>query len=66
MEVQGGDACLSLQQVYEWTRKFMNVISSVPDSTRPDQAHPVVTPEGIAAVKAIVKENRRVTMNEIE
>ena len=35
MEVQYGDACLSLQQVYEWTRKFMNVISSVTDSPGP-------------------------------
>ena len=65
MKVQYGDACLSLQQVYEWTRQFMNGISSVTDSPRPGQAHPVVTPEGIAAVEAIVMENRRVTMNEI-
>ena len=34
MEVQHGDACLSLQQVYEWTRKFMNCITSVTDSPR--------------------------------
>jgi len=65
MKVQYGDACLSLQQMYEWTRKFMNGISSVTDSPRPGQAHPVVTPEGIAAVEATVKENRRVTVNEI-
>ena len=65
MKVQYGDACLSLQQVYEWTRKFMNGISSVTDSPRPGQAHPVVTPEGIAAVEAIVNENRRVTENEM-
>jgi len=64
-KVQYGDACLSLQQVYGWTGKFMNGISSVIDSPRPGQAHPVVTPEGIAAVEAIVKENRRVTMNGI-
>ena len=63
MKVQCGEACLSLQQVYEWNRKFMNGISSVPDSPRPGQAHRVLTPEGIAAVEAIVKENRRVTMN---
>ena len=62
---QYGDACLSLQQVYEWTRKFMNGISSVTDSPRPGQAHRVVTPEAIAEVEAIVKENRRVTVNEI-
>ena len=35
MNVQYGDVCLSLQQVYEWTRKFMNSISSVTDSPRP-------------------------------
>jgi len=43
----------------------MNGISSVTDSPRPGQAHRVVTPEGIAAAEAIVKENRRVTVNEI-
>ena len=65
MKVQYGDACLSLQQVYGWTGKFMNGISSVTDCPRPGQAHRVVTPEGIAAVEAFVKENRRVTANEI-
>jgi len=65
MEVQDGDACLSLQQVYEWTRKFMSGISSVTDSLRPGQAHRVVTPEGIAVVEAIVKENHYITVNEI-
>jgi hypothetical protein len=65
MKVQYGDACLSLQQVYRCTGQFMNGISSVTDCPRPGQAHPVVTPEGSAAVEAIVKENRRVTANEI-
>jgi len=65
MKVQYGDACLSLHQVYEFTRQFMDGISSVTDSPRPGQAHPVVTPEGIAAVGAIVKTNRRVKVNEI-
>jgi len=65
MKVQHGDACLSLQQVCEWTRKFMNGISSATGSRRPGQAHRVVTPEGIAAVEAIVKENHCITVNEI-
>jgi len=65
MKVRYGDACLSLQQVYGWTRKFVNGISSVTDCPRPGQAHPVVTPEATAAAEAIVKENRRVTVNEI-
>jgi len=43
----------------------MNGISSVTDSLRPGQAHRVVTSEAIAAVETIVKENRRVTVNEI-
>jgi len=64
MKVQYGDACLSLQQVYKWTRKFMNSIISVTDSPRPGQARRVMTPEAIAAVEAIMKENLRVTVNE--
>ena len=43
----------------------MNGISSVTGSPRPGQAHPVVTPKASAAVEAVVKENRRVTVNEI-
>jgi len=65
MKVQYGDAYLSLQQVYEWSRKFLDGVSSVTDSPRPGQAHRVVTPEVIAAVEAIVKENRRVTVHKI-
>jgi hypothetical protein len=65
MKVQYGNACLSLQQVYGWTKKFMNGISSVTDSPRPGQAHQIVTPEAITAVEAIMKENRRITVNEI-
>jgi hypothetical protein len=65
MRVQYGDACLPLQHMYEWTRKFTNAISSVTDSPRPGQAHRVLTPKAIAAVEAIVKENCHVTVNEI-
>jgi hypothetical protein len=55
MKVQYGYALLLLQQVYEWTKKLMNGISSVTDSPRPDQAHGVVTPEAISAAEAIVR-----------
>jgi len=65
MEVQYGDACLSLQQVYEWSRNFLNGVSSVTDFPRPGQAHRAVTPEATAAVEDIVKENRRVTVHGI-
>jgi len=65
MKVQYSDGCLSLQQVYKWTRKFMNGISSVTDSPRPGQTHRAVTPEAIEAVEDTMKENRCVTVNEI-
>jgi len=65
MKVKYNDAHLSLQQVYQCTRQFMNGISSVTDSHRPSQAHPVVTPGPIAAVEAIMKENCHVTLNEM-
>ena len=42
----------------------MNGISSVTDSPRPGQANRVWTPEAIAIVEAIMKENRRITVNE--
>ncbi|PNF34305.1 hypothetical protein B7P43_G16292 [Cryptotermes secundus] len=65
MKFQYGDACLSQQQVYEWSRKFANGVTSVEDAPRLGQAHRVVTPENTAAVEVIVRENRRVTLNEI-
>jgi hypothetical protein len=43
----------------------MNGISSVTDSPGPGQVHRVVKPEAVSAVENIVKENRRVTVNEI-
>jgi hypothetical protein len=43
----------------------MNGISYVKVSPRPGQTRRVVTPEGIAAVEATVKENRHLTVNEI-
>ena len=43
----------------------MKGISSVTYSPRSGQAHRVVTPGDIAGVETIVKENRRVTVNEI-
>jgi hypothetical protein len=65
MKVQYGEACLSLQQLYEWSRKFRNSVTSVVDAPRSGQAQRVVTPESIAAAEAIVMDNRRVTVKEI-
>ena len=45
MKVQYGDACLSQQQVYEWSRKFANGVTSVEDAPRPGQAQRVDSTE---------------------
>jgi hypothetical protein len=50
---------------YEWSRKFLNGVTSVTDFSRPGQAHQVVPPEVIAAVEAIVKKNRCIAVYEI-
>ena len=65
IKVQYSDACLSQQQVYEWSRKFANGVTSVEDAPHPGQAQQVVTPQNIAGVEAIVMENCRVTLNDI-
>ncbi len=57
MKVQDGDACLPQQQVYEWSRKFANGVTSVEDTPCPGQAQRVVTPQNTAVVEAIVMEN---------
>ena len=64
MKFQYSDACLSPQQVYEWSRKFANGVTWVEDAP-PGQAQRVVTPQNTAAVEVIVMENRRVTQNDI-
>ena len=38
MKFHYGDACLSQQQVYEWSRKFANGVTSVEDAPCPGQA----------------------------
>ena len=65
MKVQYGDACLSVQQVYRCTWKVHERHHFCNRLYRTGQAHRIVTPEGIAAVEAIVKEDGRVTVNGI-
>ncbi|XP_023716821.1 uncharacterized protein LOC111869483 [Cryptotermes secundus] len=77
LKVRYGDACLSQQQMYEWSRKFRNGVTSVADAPHPGQVHRVVTvvtvvtpeapepPESVAAVEALAMENRQVSVDEI-
>ena len=48
MKMQYGDACLLLQQVYDWDRKFKSGVSSVADAVRLGRPHTADTPEMVA------------------
>ena len=61
MRIQYGDRCMSRTQVYEWTEKFKNGVTSVEDSPRPGTAFTAVREGDIAAVENVLRENRRVS-----
>ena len=65
LSIQYGDRCMSHTQVYEWTEKFKNGVTSVEDSPRPGPAFTAVTEDNIAAVENVVWENRCVTVKEV-
>jgi len=53
---------MSRTQVYEWTEKFKNGVTSVEASPRPG---PAFTEDNIAAVENVTRENRRITVKEV-
>ena len=65
MKMQYGDACLSLQQVYDWDKKFKSGVSSVADAARSGRPHTANTPEMVAGVEHILRENCRITLDEV-
>jgi hypothetical protein len=54
MKTQYGDACLALQQVCEWDRKFKNGVFTVADADCPSQPHTAYTPETVEQVEQVV------------
>lgn len=65
MNVQYGDACLLIHQMYEGSRKFENGLSSLTACSRSGQAQRVVTSMSIAAVARLVYEHTRLTHRHI-
>ena len=51
MKMQYGDTCLSMQQVYDWDRKFKSGESSVADAARLGRPHTADTPQMVAGVE---------------
>ena len=65
IKMQHGDACLSLQQVYDWERKFKSGVSSVVDAARSGRPHTADTPEMVAGVERVLCENSHITLDEV-
>ena len=65
MKMQYGDACLSLQQVYDWDRKLKIGVSSVADAARSGRPHTANTPVMVVAVERVLRENRRIMLDEV-
>jgi len=65
MRLQYRDRCMSRTELYEWTEKFKNGVTSVEDSPRPDPAFTAVTEDNIAAVENMIRENRHVSVKEV-
>jgi hypothetical protein len=67
MKLHYSKVCLHLQQVYtyDWGRKFKNWVPRVTDTTRPGQAHRVVTPQETAEAEHVIRENHCVKVAEV-
>ena len=57
--------CIARSNVYEWVQKFQSGMTSVKDAPRPGQAHCVVTPVTVARAEELVKQDRRMALDEI-
>ena len=65
MKMQYGDACLSLQQVYDWDRKFKSGVSSVADAARSGRPRTADKPEMVAGVERVPRENHCITLDDV-
>ena len=65
MKMQYGDTCLLLQQVYDRDRKFKIVVSSVADAARSDWPNAADTPEMVAGVERMLRENCHMKLDEV-
>ena len=59
MNVEYGDACLPQQQVYKWSRKFANGVTSVEDAPRPGQVEVVTTQNHQQTTVMLVSRRKR-------
>jgi hypothetical protein len=65
MQAQCGDNCLSRDEIYEWIDHFKKGRTSVCDEERLGRPSTSRTENNIQAVGRMVRENRRITVDDI-
>ena len=51
--------------MYDWDRKFKRGVSSLADTARLGRPHTAGTPEMVAGVERMLRENCRITLDEV-
>jgi transposase len=65
MKAQYGDSCLSHSKIYDWIDHFKNGRTSICDEERSERPSVSRTENSIQAVGRTVRENRRITVDDI-
>ena len=60
-----GKHCVSLTSVHEWQKRFHEGHTSLQDDSHPGQAYRAVMPDVIARIDDLIRENRRITEEQI-
>ena len=56
---------MSLTGVYEWQKSFSKGRTTLQDDPHPGHAHRAITPDVIARIDGLIRENRRITEGQI-
>jgi hypothetical protein len=64
MHAQYGDSCISCSKIYEWIYHFEKGRTSVCDKERSGKLSASRTENNIQAVERMVRENRRITVDD--
>ncbi|KAJ4436551.1 hypothetical protein ANN_16583 [Periplaneta americana] len=60
-----GEYSMSCSSILEWHKRYREGRLSLQDNARPGQAHRAITPADIAEVDGLIRENRRITVEEL-
>jgi transposase len=66
MQAQYGDNCLSRNKIYEWIDQFKKGRTSVCSEERSGRPSTLRTENSVQAVERMVRENRRITVENTE